>query len=875
MKLIRLKIENWRGVAQHEIAFGDGVNVIEGPNEIGKSSLFEALRLLFSELDSTAKVSVKAVQPVGLDLGSLVEAEFATGPYHATYTKRFNRQKSTSLEIHSPRRELLTGREAHERAGQLLEQTMDVDLWQALQVIQGGEVSQAWFKDSGGLARALDAAAGEKGSDPDGDLLERVTEEYHRYFTPRSGKLRAADAEARLAQQRQRLGGLREELKSIQADIERCERLTLQHGEISGDLPEMAAGVKKLEQRLRSINDLRQRRDAAGHLLEETQARASALAIEQQRRQALVVRAAEAEQDLERLKKQWALSQERIIQADAARRLAGASLEATRQAYQDAAEHAGRMDRLEKQVLAQQELERLQQLTEQLSAADEEILAAEARLAKAAMTEPQYRRLEVLDGEWRQARALLEMGAPELQVTAGARATEIRVDGQAAIHLDAGAGFSRIAAEDTTIRIADIARVEVRPGSSLSALREAESRLSLARESLMAELGAGDMRSAVARREESSSAEQALTHARARLQALLAGTSREQLSQRILQLNSRLTLSSPADGSLQPQQVQQQSREAQAQLQGMQAALEEQRSADAKAAEARIKAEAEAALHGSRRDAAAQRLHEAVEELETLRRHTPDARLEQSIRDIIATVDNRSRELERLEAELRAQDPESLQAVFDNARQAWQRAKDELKDIGKTLAVLNDRLERAQVSGLFEQLSNAESEYDAAQGEHQQRQRRAAAARCLYTTLKRHRDDARRAYIAPLKKQLETLGRVVFGSDFAVELDENLQVSSRFLNGKLLAFEALSIGAKEQLGILMRLAAAQLVATDGGGPLILDDTLGYSDPVRVAAMGAALSLAGKDAQILVLTCTSGRFRNIGDAHILRLEDSQR
>ena len=39
MRLVRIKLENWRGVESREIHFADGITLIEGPNEIGKTTI--------------------------------------------------------------------------------------------------------------------------------------------------------------------------------------------------------------------------------------------------------------------------------------------------------------------------------------------------------------------------------------------------------------------------------------------------------------------------------------------------------------------------------------------------------------------------------------------------------------------------------------------------------------------------------------------------------------------------------------------------------------------------------------------------------------------------------------------------------------------
>ena len=78
------------------------------------------------------------------------------------------------------------------------------------------------------------------------------------------------------------------------------------------------------------------------------------------------------------------------------------------------------------------------------------------------------------------------------------------------------------------------------------------------------------------------------------------------------------------------------------------------------------------------------------------------------------------------------------------------------------------------------------------------------------------------------------------------------------------------MGAREQLGIISRLACAAIVSTDGGAPVVLDDALGWTDPDRVRRMGAAIASAGRDCQIIVLTCTPGRYSSVGGAKVVPL-----
>ena len=147
---------------------------------------------------------------------------------------------------------------------------------------------------------------------------------------------------------------------------------------------------------------------------------------------------------------------------------------------------------------------------------------------------------------------------------------------------------------------------------------------------------------------------------------------------------------------------------------------------------------------------------------------------------------------------------------------------------------------------------------------------RAAAARLLFETMRRRRDEARRAYAAPLREKIVALGRLVYGESFDVELDDNLAIEKRSLTGVTLPFSSISVGAREQLGLIVRVACSLLVDEQEGVPLLFDDTLGHTDPARLEGMGAMLSQAGRQCQVIIFTCTPGRFRHIGDARTIAL-----
>ena len=148
--------------------------------------MIEALDLLLESRDRSTKKEVKQVKPTHGDVGSEVTAEISCGPYRFVYRKRFHKKCETELTVLAPRREQLTGDEAHERVRAMLAETVDNDLWHAQRVLQAASTAAVDLSGCDALSRALDVAAGDaaalSGTEP--LLIERIDAEYGRYFTP-------------------------------------------------------------------------------------------------------------------------------------------------------------------------------------------------------------------------------------------------------------------------------------------------------------------------------------------------------------------------------------------------------------------------------------------------------------------------------------------------------------------------------------------------------------------------------------------------------------------------------------------------------------------------------------------------------------------
>src|SRR5690606_8765664 len=113
VRVVRLRLRNCRGTVEREVRFDEHVTVVEGPNEVGKSTLTEALRLLLDHdvKSDSRKQAVERIRPIGRDVVPEIEAEIEAPPYRFVFRKRFSPRKrdggGTELELLAPRVESL------------------------------------------------------------------------------------------------------------------------------------------------------------------------------------------------------------------------------------------------------------------------------------------------------------------------------------------------------------------------------------------------------------------------------------------------------------------------------------------------------------------------------------------------------------------------------------------------------------------------------------------------------------------------------------------------------------------------------------------------------------------------------------------------
>ncbi len=798
MRLRRLALTDVGGVTSSVLVVPEqGVSVVLAPNETGKSTLLRAYRLLLSKTAHDGKpAEVKALQPIGKDVGSTIEAELVIGSETFEIARTYNKRPASALTVRGKATIERKGDEADDLLRSRFLEAVDQDLYELLHLAQGRKLEPLNGGASTTVLGALtsgDARGGQAGADTIVDALRaRVGKAFH----ARNGTL---------------IGELRKQEQAVEDAEQRRDDLAQKLASLTGgDGPDVEA--QQVEELERELADLAERIARAAAAAKATMAR-QLLAAATQRTVQRTTQAA----DVERL-----IAEEKEL-AD--------GVEAARKERDGG---AARVTDLEQQA-AGAEAKRTELRTTAAQAEADLVAALDATAAELRTTlaaekvdAPTVKRARSLAHDVDLARASLEGGAWELVARAG-RPLRLEVDGEA-VELASGEELTRAVAASFVLDEDDGTRIDLHADTERLA-RVAQ--LTVASETLttlLSDMGAEGIEA---------------------LEARL--TTRTDVEGRLAELDAELeeVREEPVADELPPAHS-----DADADLEVLRAAHEEAlarldtagtATADGLVAAQGVLAQLEQVLSLKEEELtrAAERRGSAEQALADARVEQPDAALDEAVASAQAAVDALG---EAGDAAVDGREDEDTD-VLEERRHALS----ETLDDAKRRAHLAEG-KRSSVGAFTTTLASLEEDAQALRTMFDRDVREAEAARALLERLEEARAEQGDRYRKPLEQRISELMTRLYGYECAVELDDDLRIVQRSdAEGRMILWGQLSGGAKEQAAVVVGLAIAEL-AGDGGVPFWIDDAIVFTDDDRVEGLKALL--AESTAQVIVLTCRS-------------------
>jgi DNA repair exonuclease SbcCD ATPase subunit len=869
MKLQRLRIENFKLFrAPLEIGgFTDGLNLFAAPNESGKSTIAEAIRAAYFERHRSS--AVEHLRPWGESSATpTVELDFELDGKPVRLTKAFLGKKRCELVIDD---KAMDGAVAEDHLAALLgfrfpgkgastPEHMGIPglLW----IRQGTshDIAGAVGHASDHLRNALGESLGELASSQGDAVLKAVEGERNELLTPASGAPRGAFAEAikLRADLEAELARLHADIEAYRSGVDRLAGLRRDHQRDDAARPWVALReqLAAAQQRLDEGRGLAERKTAQDAALRQAAAQVASWRTQLQamEREEATVRQREknlqaAREELEKASGElqaWEPRHAAAVQADTDARntLRLARLAASRVAQDKAVEN-----------LAEQ-LASLVQNHEKAKGEQEKVGRLQADAQALAVPDGELKRLQRTAEALRSVQARLEAVSTALsfdlqpgarvrvagaEVSGAARQTviartEIDIEGVGRITVLPGGtdleslGIERdrardeLAAQLQALRADNVAAVEERV--RLHALRKGEAGAAEAVLSALAPRGLGALAADVAQREVR------LAEAKAVLQSMPA---------------------TPGAPALTAAQAESEEGAARAALEAASSALNDAK-VRAGNARAQVKAAEDelAAVQATLADPLrAGRKREAGEAL-------TDALAQQSAVEL--KVAELARQLQTVNLPVLAQDVERLER---SARQAEASHGQRAHEITR----LEVELETKGALGQEEAASEKQRELEHAARRCAELERRSKALDHLLKLLREKRSALARRLRAPLQKHLDHYLQILFPGA-QIEVGDDLSPGRITRHGgrgaQSGAFEELSVGAREQMGVVARLAYADLLK-EAHKPtlLILDDALVHTDQERLGQMKRVLYDAATRHQILIFSCHPDAWRDLG------------
>lgn len=876
MQIRKIEIQNYKKLIGPIVIdkIGDGITVIAGDNEEGKSTLLQAIRTALFDRHNLTGDAADAMQPFGHRVRPEIGLEFELGG--AIYRLKKGYCQKASAELATPTGVLL-GLAAEEKLQELL-RFRPPGKGQGKPEQHHGVFGMFWIEQGRAFSplplspdnrtTLMGALVSEVGQVLGGargrTLKDEIAAQYRVIFTD-GGKPRGPYAEALslVAKLEAEIGPKRAQLIQYEDKVDELARTRerLSEYEREGRLARAEADLKAAQAKVDHIGTLENRVAIANqaHQLAEAELRFPTAAVTQ--REALIEREMKdrddangfgdalrrADESVTQLSEDFASRADALKTAEAALNEANTALLAIDQ-------------RLELQRLTA-ERDRLTAALE--SAKDADTKAREARAASSAIKvdTATLRRLRTLDEKRSAAEGALAGSSTLIQF-------QLKADNSVIVGGTPAPSSGDMSVTDPTrLEIAGTGTITVIPsGEELSTKRtNAENARRVLHDALQ-KLGCGSLAEADALVQERQAYEAGASK-HAEVLKIHAPEGIEKLSEQLSDATASIAKLPEADDDDSLDRA---------------AALALQRQADQQVKSARTQRETcQTELGGAQQELARQRAlsssaadkaHNTAAELEHARGIKTDA----ALRDELASATNKMTQtkavLGQAQSVLAEADPEVALLSFEAARDGHNAVREEIDRLRAAVDRLALELQFLGQQGLGESIQELEGELAVAIARRDRAKRDADALKLLYDTLNRAEQHAREAFLAPVQNRVQPYLRLLLPESQLVLSEDDLGVTALRRNGQDEPFESLSVGAREQVAVLTRLAFADLLRERGlVAPVVLDDALVNSDPRRFERMLLAIRRAAKNLQIIVLTCDEADWVQAG-APIIRLAE---
>ncbi|MBD3641062.1 MAG: AAA family ATPase [Marinobacter sp.] len=867
MRLERLRLEQVRQFRNPITLEGlqPGINLIHGPNESGKSTLVRAIRAAFFERHRSK--SVEDLRPWGDSAAApAIELDFEHEGHHWSLTKSFLQRKRCDLQVDG---QTFSGEEAEEKLAELLgyqfpkkgaskEEHWGIPglLW--VEQGTGQDIEKAVEHAGDHLKSALNNLVGEVASTGGDEVIQAVEKQRAELLTG-TGKPRGEyqQLEKERAELEGQIAELQSRIEQYQVQVDRLGTLATEFERANRDRPweEARRRMEQAQEQFRQVESLQAQRLREKETLDHVRQNLNLLRQNLEQVQSQGKKLEQRETDLRKAREVLTEQEARTPGLDKA-------LQDARESYDAAIKTVEQARQLETLARLKQEVTRLENQHKTLRQNLDKATGFQQELDEASKQKQENR----IDPDLVQHARVTQRQFDEEGIRSQTIATRLtwQLEQGQSLHLSdesiEGEGERRLL-EETTLEIPGVGRLGITPGGEdLASVRRTLAHLEQTLSEQLRALGVHNVEEAEQKLARFRDAENRLKHTA----DLLVSVAPQGLER--LRTETRGTLADLEARKGELDSVLKSTGVADTNLPGLPEAERARKDAEHRLSEA----ETARSKHQTAILTARQNVENANREWQQLTEELNNSQSQRQLRELADKIsESEKREatvlesLESLDKKIREARPELLQQDIQRFRQAAETQQKAQENRERELRDIRVRLEAWGAEGLEEQLSEKSGEYEHVNRRYGELHRRAQALDLLLKVLTGKRQALTRRLQAPLQKHLNHYLSVLF-PEATLEVDEHLMPGRFTRGGELGQMTELSFGAREQMGLISRLAYADLLREAGRPTLIiLDDTLVHSDAERLDGMKRILFDAAQRHQILLFTCHPENWQDLG------------
>jgi len=900
----RILLENWSIFRGHkELELAEGLNLLIGPNESGKSILADALRLALFDKHTLRSARIRQLVPWGSALCPSISVIFETHAEQFRITKKFLRNVSSVLEKNVGRnwQKIGDGDDADKKVidlvgGKIASRESKPENWGMGQVLwaRQGEIFPQGELNEDVKKRIQSTFGAIIATQEEAKIKRKIDEKFYEVLTPSRRDFRSGseldnlvvkvqelnDAKVKLEQElrdREKLvreivdaqEGLSEKesnLDDAKKALEAASEKMKKANEHEKDREGIESDVKVFEGQYRELNERIRRIESSEKESKEGERQIGTKEKQIQEEQTgldeIVEQLSSKQAEIKELKRNLSASLEQLA---VARQVWGI--------LRDSIDFSEQQHRLKKAL----ELEEKKRGVK-----------ADLNLLKAP-TEAEIDELRRLKGNVDRKRAQLDaIGLTARLITENEAKGIVLLDGQRKdFELSAGSFEEWKAAQKISLKLQNLAEFQVKSGSGdVQKMKEELDKLERAYSDKTAVYETSDLADLERKARARINLEGQLGQLDRQLIDLV-GKSSDELEKQVKALKQHIETAwtkVPDDSALLKYKARKDSEEARKEIVRTIDSLEEEVT-NLQGKEKKLSSQIEGlqGKQGAQRDRIAElnsslqrlegRLEQIGKEMQEIRNDgLTDEERQRSLEELGYELERKKKTLNRLQEE-KEETEDKPKETLQEAEQRFGTLRQIADEARNDLSSLQGQLQERSKEGTYGDVAVTEEDLQDLQERQEKLMMDVWATELLYDLCECHRRQITESVKEPLTRIVSgNLQRLIGPKYGSVRLDDNFLPDSVEVPdwGIEVNLEPLSYGTKEQLAFLTRLALGEVLSKDERQLVILDDPLTNTHISRLKPALEILREASKRLQLMVLTCHPSQYSELADMNVLQM-----